>query len=346
VNRVRELRLQRALGQAELGRRAGISRQSVNAIERERAQASVQTALGLARALDVSVEDLFGFTAGAQARWLDDEISPAVGMRVAVERWDQTEVARPLAACPPDSFPAAHGAVRRVTGDQVQVEIWQARPALFLYGCDPALGLLASHVNRNGSEGWWWNATNARALALLKAERARVVALHHGVLEARAVDRSCLRIRLVGWESGWLVAKGNPKRISGADDLARPELTVAVREEGAESRRLFEQQMAQADLGWADLGGRAIVGRSQLAVARLVAQGQADMAIGHAGAAVAWACDLVPIRQEVTDLLIPQKVADQPELAALLTTMTSHRFRRDLASSGPYDTARTGDQVG
>ncbi|MHB1980943.1 MAG: helix-turn-helix transcriptional regulator, partial [Sulfobacillus sp.] len=33
VNRVRELRLQRALAQAELGRRAGISRQAINAIE-------------------------------------------------------------------------------------------------------------------------------------------------------------------------------------------------------------------------------------------------------------------------------------------------------------------------
>lgn len=346
MNRVKELRLQRALGQAELGRRAGISRQAMNAIEQAKARTNVQTALSLARALGVSVEELFEAPNRQPASWFDQEIAPVPGMRVAVERWHQSQVAKPLAACPPETFPAAHGAVRRVDGAEVEVEIWQSRPALFLYGCDPALGLLASHLSRGRQEGWWWHATNAQALALLKSDRARVVALHHGVLEARPVDHSCLRIHLVGWQSGWLVAPGNPKGITGASDLLRADVRVGVREEGAEGRRLLEQQLATSKIGWEALNGRIVVGRSQLAVARMVAQGHADMAIGHAGAAVAWNCDLVPIRHEVTDLLIPLKVADQPELAAMLTIMTGQQFRRDLASSGPYDTSRTGDQVG
>lgn len=346
MNRVRELRLQRALAQAELGRRAGISRQAINAIEQGKTGTNVQTALSLARALSVSVEDLFATEAWQRATWLDGEIAPAAGMRVAVERWQNTQVAKPLEACPPESSPAAHGVVRQVAGDEVQVEVWQSRPALFLYGCDPSLGLLASHLSRGSREGWWWHATNTQALALLRAEQARVVALHHGVLEARAVDRSCLRIRLVGWQSGWLVAPGNPKQIAGAADLLRPDLRIGVREEGAEGRRLLDQQLAASGATWQALNSRAVVGRSQLAVARMVAQGQVDMAIGHAGAAAAWNCDLIPIRDEVTDLLLPKHMADQPEIAAMLTILTGYQFRRDLAGSGPYDTARTGDQVG
>ena len=56
------LKVQRAkkdLTQAELAERAGITRVSVNAIEGGRMVPSVLLALKLARALDVSVDELF-----------------------------------------------------------------------------------------------------------------------------------------------------------------------------------------------------------------------------------------------------------------------------------------------
>ena len=73
------LRVQRAihdLTQAELAERAGITRASVNAIEAGRMVPSIYLALKLARALDVSVAELFslpgdessaGRPAGSQA---------------------------------------------------------------------------------------------------------------------------------------------------------------------------------------------------------------------------------------------------------------------------------------
>ncbi|HEU4754469.1 MAG TPA: helix-turn-helix domain-containing protein [Armatimonadota bacterium] len=60
------LRVQRAihdLTQAELAERAGITRASVNAIEGGRMIPSVLLALKLARALGVSVDDLFALAA-------------------------------------------------------------------------------------------------------------------------------------------------------------------------------------------------------------------------------------------------------------------------------------------
>jgi putative transcriptional regulator len=59
-NRLRDCR--KAAGgmtQQELAERAGVSRQSVISIERGRYRPSVELALRLARALGVSVEDLF-----------------------------------------------------------------------------------------------------------------------------------------------------------------------------------------------------------------------------------------------------------------------------------------------
>src|SRR5438128_7709196 len=59
-HRVRQRRTAKGWSQAELARRAGISRAAVSAIEVNRLVPSVAAALALATALDGTVEDLFG----------------------------------------------------------------------------------------------------------------------------------------------------------------------------------------------------------------------------------------------------------------------------------------------
>ncbi len=62
-NQVQQQRKACQFTQQALGQQVGLTRQSINAIERGRYIPSVQTALLLARALDTSVNDLF---------WLSD----------------------------------------------------------------------------------------------------------------------------------------------------------------------------------------------------------------------------------------------------------------------------------
>ncbi len=63
-NRLRDLRrLAGGLTQQDLASRAGVTRQSIISIEQCRYRPSVELALLLAGALDVSVEDIF---------WIDD----------------------------------------------------------------------------------------------------------------------------------------------------------------------------------------------------------------------------------------------------------------------------------
>jgi len=63
-NRVRELRATRGLTQEDLARAAGLTRQSIIAIEKGRFTPSIATALTLAAALDAPVDALF---------WLEDK---------------------------------------------------------------------------------------------------------------------------------------------------------------------------------------------------------------------------------------------------------------------------------
>src|SRR5436190_3485077 len=63
-NHVKALRLARGWSQAELARRAGISRAAVSAIEIERLVPSVAAALSLAGAFGCRVDGLFSLSAG------------------------------------------------------------------------------------------------------------------------------------------------------------------------------------------------------------------------------------------------------------------------------------------
>ncbi len=58
-NRVRELRKNQKLTQEELAELIGISRQAINAIEKEKFDPSLPTAFKIAKLFKTSIEDLF-----------------------------------------------------------------------------------------------------------------------------------------------------------------------------------------------------------------------------------------------------------------------------------------------
>ncbi len=58
-NQVRELRTQRGLAQGQLAEAIGVSRQTINSIEKERYTPSLPLAMALARYFGVTVEEMF-----------------------------------------------------------------------------------------------------------------------------------------------------------------------------------------------------------------------------------------------------------------------------------------------
>lgn len=64
-NRVRELRMARDWSQGHLADLLGVSRQSVNAIEKGRYDPSLPLAFRIAEIFDLRIEEIFGDKAGA-----------------------------------------------------------------------------------------------------------------------------------------------------------------------------------------------------------------------------------------------------------------------------------------
>ena len=58
-NQVRALRIQKDLAQGQLAEAVGVSRQTINSIEKERYTPSLPLALALARFFGVTVEEMF-----------------------------------------------------------------------------------------------------------------------------------------------------------------------------------------------------------------------------------------------------------------------------------------------
>ena len=60
-NRLKVLRAERDWSQAELGARIGLSRQAINAIERDKYDPSLPVAIRIARLFEATVEEIFFF---------------------------------------------------------------------------------------------------------------------------------------------------------------------------------------------------------------------------------------------------------------------------------------------
>lgn len=352
---MKDLREQRELTQVALAEAVGITRQSLGAIESGKVDPSVSIALRIARALETPVEDLFG--ADAEAPYLEAEVVQAgtalrpgrTTLVLAAERW----VAHPL---PVASHHAADGLILREKprsrGQKALVEPLRPLAALrenfLVVGCAPALGVLTDRLNATHGPGrfTWIDRPSVEALELLQKRQTHVAGTHLTVHKSpRAGDAPTVRVTFVHWQTGLVVAKGNPLGLHGLDDLARKNLRHCVRLSTAASQRLLEELLRARRLDPARLFARAVIADSHLAAARTVALGAADVTFAMQGAALALDLDFIPLATERFDLHFHGDTASDPRATRALDLMSSGAFRQELRALGGYDTTDCGRVV-
>jgi len=356
-NRVRQLRETRGLSQAALCAAVGVSRQSVHAIESGRALPAVDVALRLARALECSVEDVFG-DAESEPRLTAESVGDARPGRVSLShiagRWLSYSLSRDSVARSADAIAVP------ATSGRVEVELLRstadARENLVLMGCAPALGLLADRLNARPGPGrcLWFTQSSTGALGALDRQQTHLAGVHlmdSKTGEANLPDvrrlgstRSLVLITLASWEVGLLTARGNPKAISKVEQLGRKGLRLVVRESGSGARRLFDQELARAGLPKALAHDAAIQASGQMEVAQAIALGAADAGVATRDAALAFDLGFVPLTQERYDLVVARDDLTDSRLVRLFEVMSSASFRRELAVLG-YDVQQCDERV-
>jgi DNA-binding XRE family transcriptional regulator len=334
---VRERRLACGLTQAELAVRAGVSRQLVAAVEGERHAPAVDAALGIARALGTTVEELF------MAQRV--VVTPALGIPLRegallrVGRIDDHLVAAEL----PD-----HGTVGPVWGkpdgvvEQGQVRLLPGGiPAGFVVaGCDPALGVAEAMLACTGPLSLLTiSAPTGRALKALEEGGLHAAAVHGRVNDLPKASVKVARWHLAKWHVG--VAFTRHRKSPTLDAVLRTKAPIIQRDPSAASQQTLLRAAKAVGLDVLPAGPHA---SGHLEAARLAYLTGGTAVTIEAGAR-AFDLDFIPLEEHVVELWVNERWRDHPGLAALGEILTTAAFVQRVALFGGYDLTQCGDRV-
>jgi molybdate-binding protein/DNA-binding XRE family transcriptional regulator len=354
---LRRARQRSGLKQGELAARAGISRQTLSALEAGRAQPSTAIALNLARSLGCRVEDLFWLREEGEVVRSTLAAPPRGSKRALLGRVAGRWIAHPLRSDDPLSVVTSADALLA----RGSLRLLRPREAVeanvLLTGCDPGLAVLSGRVAARwaGQRICWIPASSDAALGTLGKGEAHVAGAHLFDEEAREFNvpfvrralggRAAVVVTFAHLEEGFALAPGNPRRIRKPEDIARPGIRFVNREPGAGARRLLDRLLRKAGVPATAVKGYNRVLGGHLQVAQAVAMGAADAGVVARSAAVAHGLHFVPLSHERFDLVFPKEWSSDPRAAQIVETLEGRAFRRELGTLGGYDTRQSGHLV-
>ncbi len=331
-------RLESGLTQAELAERAGVSRQLVAAVEAGRHAPAVDAALGLARALGTSVEELFTVPeATPVVRALGGQLREGVPLKIG-------RVGDQLAAAElPDHGVAGSGwANPDAVVDAGELRLFPgASPAgLVVAGCDPAFGVAEQLLEGLGPRSMLAvSAPTGVALQALEHGRIHAAVVHgrDGALPDPAVE--VVRWHVARWQVGLAVSP--TLRATSVEGVLATGAPVAQRDPAAASQQAFDRARLSAGIEAAPRGRLA---GGHLEAAR-IASLLRGAGVSTEGAARAFRLDFLPLEEHVVELWASVRWRDHPGVTALLELLATSAFTQRVAQFGGYELSRCGEPV-
>jgi len=336
---LRALRDQRNWSQAELSRRAGLSRPEISAIETGRVVPSVHAALSLSRALGVGVEKLFSLGEGTvRFAFEPTELPARVWLaEVGGQRW---------------AFPCEPGPLGLLAHDAVVTHseplAWiEPPPTLVIAGCDPAIGVLSERLGREGVRVLALSRSSSVALELLSRNVVHAAGVHLGraggsSANARQVKRKLGTghhlLRWAAWDEGLVTAPETRIRSTKAQALSR--LRWVGREPGSGARacldELFSGQRTPSFV---------VMARDHAEVTQAIRLGIADAGVCVRLLASDAGLAFHPVRREAYDFCYRTELEGDPMLRLLSSTVGQPGLRRVLGELPGYDVGTTGESA-
>ena len=142
---------------------------------------------------------------------------------------------------------------------------------------------------------------------------------------------------------GLLFANNNPKGIKSMNDLVREELVFVNRQKGSGTRLLLDSEIRRLDIQPASIHGYEKEVDSHIAVARCIAQGEADVGLGIQAAARSYGLGFLPLFRERYDLVMYANTYDSSAMRPVIDIINSDDFKVAVRNLGGYDTSHTGE---
>ena len=157
--------------------------------------------------------------------------------------------------------------------------------------------------------------------------------------------RRVVLLTLVHRSMGLMTPPGNPLDLHGLADLIKPDIALVNRQPGSGTRVWLDAQLKALGIDPASVPGYEREEVTHLAVARAIADGEANVGLGIDAAAAAYGLAFLPLTQERYDLAMPESVWQTPAAQALASAIRSPHFREHAAALGGYDTSSTGQEI-
>lgn len=337
--RIHALRDARGWSQAELARRAGVSRQLVSAVEAGRHVPNVTAAIGLARALNVTVEVLFSPACDEDAVDVFGQSSRA-GTPLLTARVGDRLVAVPV-VYGVDSA-ESWGVADAAWGDPALQWLPGGSAAeLLISGCDPIMGMLAGLVDRTGHRVIAVHASTGRSVEALAAGRVHGVLVHARTGDLPEPPVAVRRWRVASWQVG-LAAQPGRSAPPSIDELAGRQATVVQRDPGAGTQRALSRALRAAGAP-TDLPGP--IGDGHIDVARRLTYGGGAAGVVMEAAAVAFDLGFAPLERHDVELWLAEPWAGLPAATELLNVLNSPALTQRSRLLGGYDATGCGTEL-
>jgi putative molybdopterin biosynthesis protein len=156
-------------------------------------------------------------------------------------------------------------------------------------------------------------------------------------------DRNVEMVTLAYRMQGLMLAAGNPKRVKGLSDIARPNVKFVNRNAGSGTRLWLEAELRRLQISTENITGYEKSVKTHTEAATLVASNKADVSLGLQAAAHQHGLDFIPLFEERYDLVLPRE--NETALLPLLDYLQTAAFRTGLNSLMGYNAAHSGEQI-
>jgi putative molybdopterin biosynthesis protein len=230
-----------------------------------------------------------------------------------------------------------------------------AREGIILCGQDISLDIIANYISTvpKVPNILRSHAGSYNGLYLLYQGKADIATAHlwdekSGTYNLPYIERllpglPAVVIRLFGRMTGIYVKAGNPKHITGWEDLRRNDISLVNRERGSGTRVLLDEKLKAMHINRFSVAGYENEWTSHLSVAGAVARGEGDWGFGIGRfAQQAQGIEFIPLQKEWYDMVFLAEPADDTPYRAIVDFVSSEHFMMEIAQIGDYDFSQTG----
>lgn len=158
-------------------------------------------------------------------------------------------------------------------------------------------------------------------------------------------NRRVALVTLAHRRFGLILPPGNPLQIKTLADLQDPQVKFINRQSGSGTRVWFDASLHNQGIDSAKINGYAQDVSTHSEVARLIAEGQANAAIGLESAASSYGLDFIFLAREQYDLIIPADTLPAFPVDQLAAWLQRGEVRAEIEALIGYDTTSSGQML-